>query len=232
MTGEGIGLPVRIGGVSLWNCDCMDLMRGADDGEFALAIVYPPYGMAGRWISKKGQKNHGCMTLGADEIARINEWDVAPCEDYFRELMRVSRNQIIWGGNYFLRHLGDCRGPIIWNKGQRGFTLADGEMAWSSFDRPLRICDCGHSIRAADKASVGGRWHPTQKPKYLYSWLLENYARKGDRVLDTHLGSGTIAMACIDMGFELAACEIDRDYFERAAAALREYDGSRGSLFD
>lgn len=226
-----VGEAVKIGCVTLYNCDCMDLMSGMADGEIALAIVDPPYGLAGRWQSKQGKKHKGGMTLMPEEVAKLNNWDNLPSREYFKELMRVSRNQIIWGGNYYLRYLGDCRGHIIWNKGQRGFTLADGEMAWSSFDRPLRICDCGHSMRSADKKTVEGRWHPTQKPKFLYNWLLENYTKTGDKVLDTHLGSGTHAMACLDRGIELVACEIDKEYFENAVKRLREYVASHEKLF-
>lgn len=218
---------VKIGSVTLYNCDCMELMKEFPDGYFDLADCDPPYGLGGKWVSKSDIG----FTLKQEEIDKINNWDNLPSKDYFDEIKRVSKNQIVWGGNYYFEYLGNCRGPIIWSKGQHGFTLADGELAWSSFDKPLRICECGKSIRSADKKTVDGRWHPTQKPKYLYSWVLERYAKKGDKILDTHLGSGTHAMACLDAGFELVACEIDKDYFETAVQKLKDYLASHQSLF-
>lgn len=223
MIGEGI----KIGSVTIYNCDCMELLKQYSASYFDLADVDPPYGFAGRWE----RRQRGGFTLQREEVDKINEWDKPVADSYFDELKRVSKNQIIWGGNYYLNQLGNCRGPIIWSKGQHGFTLADGEMAWSSFDKPLRICECGKSLRSADKKTVDGRWHPTQKPKYLYTWVLERYAKKGDKILDTHLGSGTHAMACLDMGFELVACELDKEYFEVAVKKLREYMSSHKVLF-
>jgi len=204
--------PVKIGCVTLYNCDCMEFLREARDGQYELAICDPPYGMGGRWLStgKSG------FTLKPQEVEEMNKWDVKPDPEYFVELKRVSRNQIVWGANNFIEQLGSCRGPIIWDKGQHRFVLADGEFAYSSFDKPLRICPCGQSIRAADKKNVQGRWHSTQKPMYLYRWLLEHYAKPGQRILDTHLGSGTHAMVCLEMGFTLDACEISKKYFDEA----------------
>ena len=220
--------PVKIGCVTLYNCDCLDLLKAARDGQYDLAICDPPYGMAGKWVStgKSG------FTLKPQEIEEMNKWDIPPSPEYFVELKRATGNQIIWGANYFLEHLGSCRGPIIWDKGQHGFVLADGEFAWSSYDKPLRICPCGQSIRSADKKNVDGRWHGTQKPLYLYRWLLERYAKKGQTILDTHLGSGTHAMACLELGFELTACEISEKYFNEAVKRITNYLSSHEKIFE
>jgi site-specific DNA-methyltransferase (adenine-specific) len=117
-------------------------------------------------------------------------------------------------------------------RSQHGFTLADGEFAWSSFDKPLRICPCGKSIRSADKKNVDGRWHQNQKPRYLYIWLLERYAKQGQKILDTHLGSGTHAMACLEKGFDLTACEISEKYFNEAVIRIKNYLSSHEKIFD
>ena len=222
--------PVKIGCVTLYNCDCMELLSTFKDKEFDLAIVDPPYGLSGKWVHS--EKGIGGFTLKPKEIDEMNKWDVLPPDIYFTELERVSHNRIVWGGNYIFNKLGACRGPIIWDKCQRGFTLADGELAWSSIEKPLRICNCGKSIRAADKKTVQGRWHGTQKPSYLYRWLLEHYAKPGQKILDTHLGSGTHAMACLELGFELIACEISESYFKEAVKKIKDYQSSHEKIFE
>jgi len=227
--------PVKIGCVTLYNCDCVDLLKASEDSQFDLAICDPPYGMAGKWMSEDDPRTkvYGVTGLKAEETIEINKWDIAPSEEYFFELKRISRNQIIWGANYFLEFLGSCKGPIIWDKERHGFVLADGEFAWTSFDKkPLRICKCGQRIKSADKKSAGGRWHKTQKPIFLYRWLLERYTKKGHKILDTHLGSGTHAMACLDLGFELTACEISEKYFNEAVKRIKKYYSSHEKLFD
>jgi site-specific DNA-methyltransferase (adenine-specific) len=220
--------PVKIGTVSIYNCDCMELLRKSPDKYYDIAIVDIPYGMAGKWLSI----GKGGFTLKPEEIEEMNKWDVLPPDEYFVELKRVSNKRIVWGGNYVFDKLGPCRGPIIWDKGQHGFTLADGELAWTDIDKPLRICPCGRSIRSADKKNVQGRWHGTQKPMYLYRWLLERYAKPGYKILDTHLGSGTHAMACLDLGFELTACEISKKYFTEAVKRINDYLSSHEKIFD
>ena len=220
--------PVRIGCITLYNCDCMEFLKLAEDKEYTLAICDPPYGFSGRWA----HTGSSGFTLKPNEIEELNEWDNPPEPEYFIELERVSVNRIVWGANNFIENFKSNRGPIIWDKGVHGFTLADGELAWSSFDKPMRICPCGNSIRSADKKNVDGRWHSTQKPKYLYTWLLERYAKKGDRILDTHLGSGTHAMACLDLGYELTACEISKKYFDEAVIRIKNYLSSHEKLFD
>jgi DNA modification methylase len=144
-------------------------------------------------------------------MKEYSQWDVKPDDEYFNELFRVSKNQIIWGGNYFGQLWSRCqynKGFIIWDKNQpetlNNFSMA--EMAWSSLDRPSKIFR--FSVR-----KNRNKIHPTQKPVELYEWLLKMYAKKGDRILDTHLGSGTIAIACYNKGFSLTACEISETYY-------------------
>jgi site-specific DNA-methyltransferase (adenine-specific) len=221
-------LPVKIGTVTLYNCDCLDLMRNYPNKYFDLADVDPPYGMGGRWVSVGSSG----FTLNPDEISKINQWDFAPGNEYFDELKRVSKNYMVWGGNYFAKYLHNTNSILVWDKQQRGFTLADGELCWTSHtDRPLRIINCGQSIRASDKKNVGGRWHPTQKPSFLYRKVLEMYAKPGFKILDTHLGSGTHAMACLELDYELTACEIDKEYFNEAVKRIREYQNSHEKIF-
>ena len=228
--------PVKIGNVTLYNCDCLEFLKTQDDKKYDLACCDPPYGIPGRWISKDNKC--GC-TLSPQEIKEILIWDKSPKKEYFIELERVSKNRIIWGANNFIEHLGSCYGPIIWDKERRwnsgktrGFPLADGEFAWTSFNTPLRICTLGESIKQADRKKTEGRWHQTQKPVYLYRWILERYAKFGQKILDTHLGSGTHAMACLDMGFELTACEINKEYYDEAIKRIKEYSTRNYKLFE
>lgn len=189
----------------------MALMEGFPDKHFDLAIVDPPYGigvgntpMSSKWASSRLEKK---------------DWDSSvPDQDFFSELFRVSENQIIWGGNYFA--LPPSRCFIVWDKGA-GFkdrSFAECELAWSSFDRNAKIFQrdplaCGDYI---------GKFHPTQKPVALYRWLLHNYAKPGDKILDTHLGSGSIAIACHEKGFDLTGSELDPDYFAAMQKRIAE----------
>ena len=203
----------------LRNCNCMDLMREFPDKHFELAIVDPPYGInntraGGRGIN--GWRDYG------DGL-----WDrSAPQPEYFSELFRVSQNQIIWGANHFISKIPyDFPGFVIWDKGQRDFSLADGELAWTSHKRAARIFTY---TRAA--ALQEGKIHPTQKPVALYRWLLHNYAKPGDKILDTHLGSGSIAIACHEKGFHLTGSELDPDYFAAMQKRLAEAT-AQGDMF-
>jgi len=193
------------GTLDLRRADCMDMMAEFPDGYFDLAIVDPPYGI--------GKKFKGGKT-GKMQFNEVIEkgWDVAPEDKYFRQLRRVSRNQVIWGGNYF--KLPPTRCWIIWDK-QIGedFSLAMAELAWMSKDGLTKI------VRMPTPKD-GGKIHPTQKPVALYQWLLANYAKPGQRILDTHLGSGSHAIACYYAGMHLTACEIDEDYFKAASERI------------
>jgi len=144
-------------------------------------------------------------------------WDnEIPTAEYFEQLFRVSKNQIIWGGNYFVEHLSEGhKGWIVWDKAQHGLTMSDCELAYSSFDCPTRIYTKNRAILLQE-----GTIHPTQKPIKLYKWLLQNYAKEGDTILDTHFGSLSIGIACHDMKFDLTAIELDKDYYEQGKQRL------------
>lgn len=191
--------------------DCMDVMREMPDGHFDLAIVDPPYGIGSRIA--KGTSANVLATRGkASLLYKNNPFDHAtPPDEYFAELRRVSKHQIIWGGNYF--DLPPHRGFIFWDKANDLPTMSDGEMAWTSFDKPARKIQ----IRKAGSEPI---IHPTQKPVKLYNWLLANYAKPGQRILDTHMGSGSIAIACHYFGAHLTATELDEDYFKAACERI------------
>ena len=190
---------------AFYNMDCMEGMKQFPDKFFELAIVDPPYGIGDKF---KGGAN-GKMNF--NEIVN-KAWDSAPSAEYFKELFRVSKNQIIWGGNYF--DLPPTRCFITWDKEiSENFTLAMAELAWTSFDKLAKIF----------RLSVpkdGLKIHPTQKPVALYKWLLTNYAKQGDKILDTHAGSASSLIACRDMGFEYVGYEIDTDYYNAATKRL------------
>ena len=186
-------------------------MARYEDNYFDLAIVDPPYGIG---VKFKGGKS-GKMNF--NEVVDKG-WDVMPPKKkYFDELKRVSKNQIIWGGNYFFDNLQSSRCFIVWDKKvSEDFTLAMAELAWTSFDKLAKIF-------RMSVPKTGDKIHPTQKPVKLYEWLLINYAKKGNKVLDTHLGSGSIAIACHNLGFDLTACELDKEYFEAAIKRIKQH---------
>ena len=189
-----------------YNIDCMEAMKAFPDKHFELAIVDPPYGIkrAGQIETFTKEKKHKRKHFD------IKDWDnKTPNELYFDELFRVSKNQIIWGANYFVNHLFSSMGWIFWDKGQ-DLSMSDGELAFTSFERALRRI----KINRGQLMIEGGTIHPTQKPIKLYKWLLTNYANKGDKILDTHLGSGSIRIASLDLGFDFYGYELDKDYFD------------------
>ena len=187
--------------IELLNIDCMEYMRTLPDKAFDLAIVDPPYG-----IERDG--HNGVISSGWKKH-EWKGWDNAtPTADYFSQLKRVSVNQVVWGANYFTQFLPSSMGWICWYKGQEGLTMSDCELAYSSFNRATR-----HTTVFRLELVKDGVIHPTQKPVALYKWLLTNYAKPGDRILDTHLGSGSHRIAAWDMGFDFWAWENDPDYF-------------------
>ena len=215
-------IPRVIGCLSFFNADNLEIMRGFVDNEFDLAIVDPPYGLdlanmnMGIGKSKKASKIE-------NRKWKPKDWDKeTPNNEYFTELKRISKNQIIWGGNYF--ELPPCKNYIIWDKEiPEGLSFADCELAWTSFD-------CAHKMfrysAYLDKAS---KFHPTQKPIRLYEWILKKYAKENARILDTHLGSGSIAIAIekanrLDkMNLQFVGIEIDKEYFEKALNRIEQY---------
>ena len=189
--------------MNITNEDNMALMARYPDKYFDLAIVDPPYGIG----------------ISSNPVRQQHEkkgWDNAiPTKEYFYELFRVSKNQIIWGGNYF--DLPPTQGFFIWDKKQpHDFSLAMCEMAWSSFQKPAKMWSLS-VLKERNKI------HPTQKPIQLYEWLLMNNAEEGDKILDTHLGSGSIAIACHDLKYDLTACELDTEYFDAAMKRINNH---------
>jgi site-specific DNA-methyltransferase (adenine-specific) len=202
--------------MEITNEDNMELMARYEDNHFDLAIVDPPYGI-GADKEKHTPENHtwkGKKKVGYSP----KHWDKeVPPKEYFDELKRVSKNQIVWGGNYF----GLVGGYIFWDKKETMPTYSKGELAWVS---NMNKVDKYEFLWSGYKKQVNEkRIHPTQKPVKLYEWLLINYAKEGDKILDTHLGSGSIAIACHNLGFDLTACELDKDYFEAALKRIEQH---------
>jgi site-specific DNA-methyltransferase (adenine-specific) len=187
----------------LYHMDCMDGMKQIPDKYFELAICDPPYGI-------------GISNNPVRQMHKRKNWDEnVPKSEYFTELFRVSINQIIWGGNYY--ELPATQNYIVWDKVQpQDFSLAMCEFAWCSIQRPAKIF-------RLSVLSEKGKIHPTQKPVALYKWLLKNYAKPGDKILDTHVGSASSLMACYDMGFEYIGFELDEDYFNAATKRLNDF---------
>ena len=195
-------------------CDCMDYMKGLPDNAFDLAIVDPPYGIR---YEDGGQYFNGITG---------KNWDSSiPDIEYFNEIFRVTNNQIIWGGNYF--GLKATRGIIAWTKTAelQNRTFSEWEMAWTSFESPARWANIKPFQRN------GSRIHPTQKPVELYKWLLKSYAKPGQTIFDSHVGSGSIRIACHDMGYDFTGCEIDPDYHAAQEDRFNTHK-AQGQLFD
>ena len=206
-----------------YNIDCMEIMKTLPDKYFELAIVDPPYGIDVANMNMGAGKSPRCSKI-ENRLWKPKDWDAgAPASEYFSELFRVSQNQIIWGGNYFA--LPPTRCFAIWDKGagMRGRSFSECEYAWTSFNRSARIVE--------ENPVQPDRIHPTQKPVKLYKWLLHNYAKKGDLILDTHVGSASSLIACYDMGFDAVGFELDKDYYEASKKRLEEFM-AQGRLFD
>jgi len=196
--------------IELYNCDNMELMAKYPDNYFDLAIVDPPYGISVEKQSKFGNKKDN------------KKWDSKPPnKEYFNELFRVSKNQIVWGGNYFLDYLSNTRCFLIWNKENGTNDMADAEIAWTSFTTSIRMYN-GHIFKGIGCTNYKSI-HPTQKPVLLYKWILDRYAKPNDKILDTHLGSGSIAIACHDYKYELTACELDKEYYDKAIQRIKNH---------
>ncbi len=199
----------------------MDLMSRYEDNYFDLGIVDPPYG-----IKRDGQTGRECKNKKHNRKRyEFRDWDKStPTKEYFDELFRVTKNQIIWGANYFVEFLNvGTMGWVFWYKGQEGLTMSDGEIAFTSFQRATRQVNINRGYIAKN----GGSIHPTQKPVKLYEWLLMNYAKEGDKILDTHLGSGSIAIACHNLGYDLTACELDKEYYNEAIKRIEQHKAQK-----
>lgn len=228
-----------------YNMDCMEGMKEFPDGYFDLAIVDPPYGInapnmnmgqnlnrkdvswhqsestANRLRKKyksKERLNHGCGKLSNRALNSMGrEWDMEPPSDeYFKELFRVSKNQVIWGGNYF--DLPPTRGILVWDKRQPWDNFSQAELAWTSFDVPAKV----FSFSNRGGANAEQKIHPTQKPIELYHYVLSKYAEPGDKILDTHVGSASSLIACYNMGYDFVGFEINEDYYQDAKQRLDE----------
>ena len=232
-----------------YNMDCMQGMKEFPDGYFDLAIVDPPYGDGGvrgatenasgnastdtgtiprgggtanRHITsglRKGQSPPKWWNMGGEVRKKIIAWDVAPKQEYFEELFRVSRHQIIWGGNYF--PLPPTRCFLVWRKLNiplSGFSMAPVEYAWTSFQKNAAMFEAFSSANPSEP-----RFHPTQKPVSLYAWIYDAFAERGMKILDTHLGSGSSRLAAYDAGLDFVGCEIDKFYFDKEEERFANY---------
>ena len=211
-------MEVGMSKIDLINGDNMDFMRGCSDNQFDLAIVDPPYGIDVANMNIGAGKGKRCSKIENRKWSK-SDWDSSvPSKDYFSELMRISERQIIWGGNYF--ELPISRHFAVWDKGEgmRGRSFAEGEYAWVS-SGGTRI----HKLSPVDKHRI----HPTQKPVKLYKWLLTKYAKEGDTILDTHGGSMSSVIACIDMQFDMVCLELDKDYFNDAVTRIETHVGQQ-----
>ena len=214
--------------INFFNVDCVEFMKSKPDNYYDLAIVDPPYGIgvAGAIHIRKPDRP---STWDMIEKYDRKDWDnEIPNKEYFEQLFRVSKNQIIWGGNYFTEFLKPSKAWIFWDKlFDKTFNFSHGELAWTSFNKQLL------KLTQSSKAETNGgknRIHPTQKPKYLYRFCLQNYAVKGNKILDTHGGSMSSAIACDMEGFDLDICEIDSDYFNAGVSRFNLYK-RQGVLF-
>ena len=208
--------------IRLFNQDCLPAMKAMPDKAYDLAIVDPPY-----QVAMTGGKSpvNGFKGLAAWDKMRLG-WDQQrPGDDYFRELFRVSKNQIICGANYFTEFLPSSMGWIFWYKMQDNFSFSDGEFIFTSFHSKARIFKYARGMESgfAPGGCASPNIHPTQKPVRLYEWLLKNYAKPGDKILDTHGGSGSICIACDILGFDLDWYEIDAEYFQAAKERLERH---------
>jgi site-specific DNA-methyltransferase (adenine-specific) len=230
---------------TVFNMDCIEVMKDYPDKYFDLAIVDPPYGINAPLMGmgsnpnrsgkdkngehaypsistavkiKQGRLNHGTGKLKDRALNTMNcNWDYEkPSKEYFEQLFRVSKNQIIWGGNYF--NLPPCRGFIIWNKKQPWDNFSQAEFAWTSFDCPAKLFTYSNTGGSNSTPKI----HPTQKPYFLYDYCLKHFAKPGDKILDTHLGSGTSRISCFKNGFEFTGIEIDKAMFKQSSHLFQQ----------
>ena len=201
--------------IHITNEDNMELMARYPDNYFDLAIVDPPYGIG------------ASMGVGLHSRRKFQkvgkQWDSkTPTAEYWQELMRVSKNQIVCGANYFMEYLYSTKSFVCWIKNNPAPNFAEAEYLWTSFNINGKVYDSKKQIQHQIMWE-GGSMHPTQKPVALYKWLLDKYAKEGDKILDTHLGSGSIAIACHDYKFDLTACELDKEYFDKAMERINNH---------
>jgi len=209
--------------IRIYNEDSLQALRAMQDKQFDLAIVDPPYGIGQDGTIGFATKKTKGFTFDKKQYTH-KDWDKeTPTQEYFDELFRVSKNQIVWGANYFIDKLPHLKNFIYWHKkGQsKDDKFNEGEIAFVSSGRSRMVDIWWNGFGTINSGEK--RFHPTQKPVKLYKWLLANYANKGDKILDTHMGSGSIAIACWDMGFDLTVYEIDKEYFDAACKRLENH---------
>jgi len=208
----------------VYNRDCMEGMKEYEDNYFDLAVVDPPYGIG---ESNKDVSRNGFGAYTKKETYTPKDWDSnSPDEEYFTELKRVSKNQIIWGANHFLGWTSSCW--IVWDKNNGDNDFADCELAWTSFKSAVRLFQCTwNGMLQHDMKNKEVRIHPTQKPIKLYDWIFKNYTKEGDKILDTHLGSGSSRIAADKAGLDFTGFEIDKEYFD---ASCKRYSQHKAQL--
>ena len=217
--------------ITATNEDCMDLLKRTPDKYFELSIVDTPYG-----IGESSNDNKSRSKLGKSKDYGCKKWDDnAPNKEYFKELKRVSKNQIIWGANHFIENIPKANSScwVVWNKENGANDFADCELAYCSFNTAVRKVDLRwHGMLQHDMKNKEIRIHPTQKPVKLYEWLLMNYAKEGDKIVDTHRGSASLDIACHNLGFDLVTCELDTDYFNDGNKRLKQHQNQQVINFE
>ena len=214
--------------INIYNQDCLEAMREMSDNQFELAIVDPPYGI------KASKTNGGVSNPFGGKGKKVKsktykekDWDnSAPKKEYFIELNRVSKHVIIWGANHFIENIPNANSScwVVWDKDNSENYFADCELAYTSFDTAVRRFKWKwHGMLQQNMKQKQKRIHPTEKPIQLYEWLLMNYAKEGDKILDTHLGSGSIATACHNLGYDLEGYELDKEYYDNALKRIKEH---------
>jgi len=214
--------------INIYNQDCLEAMKEMSENEFDLAIVDPPYGI------KASKTNGGVSNPFGGKGKKVKsktykkkDWDnSAPKKEYFIELNRVSKNVIIWGANHFIQNIPNANSScwIVWDKDNSENYFADCELAYTSFKTAVRRFKWKwHGMLQQNMKQKQKRIHPTEKPIQLYEWLLMNYAKEGDKILDTHLGSGSIAIACHNLGYDLEGYELDKEYYDNALKRIKEH---------
>lgn len=196
-----------------YNMDCLEAMRKMPDKAFDLACIDPPYGV-NRFLNNQPTRLN---KYGSMQTAN----DLKPTKEFFQELFRVSKNQIIWGYNHLSDMLPSTKEFIFWYKHQPVDTYSDGELAWTSFYKTAKCFD--YPFFGTNGADEDGRIHPTQKPVALYTWIFAKYAKQGDKILDTHLGSGSSRIAAYDAGLDFVGYEIDKEYFDKQEARFKAH---------
>lgn len=194
----------------VFNEDCIEVMKRYANKHFDLAVVDPPYGI-----------NFSKTNTGTGWVQRPSKtWDKEiPKKEYWEQLFRVSKNQIVWGGNYMTEFLPPSMGWIFWDKGQRDFSLADGELAWTSFNKALKVFEYSRGKLNMNRQGI----HPTEKPIDLYSWIYKKYGDNCQTILDTHLGSGSSRIAADKAGLSFVGCELDKEYFDASVKRFNDY---------